>query len=366
MGTQATLEATAPAQERHQRILLVDDDPITREVIARMLRAEGHHHVIHGASGEEALDRLRESPPDLVLLDIMLPGMDGYDVAARIKGDPATRGIPIIMMTTLHDRDSLLLGLRAGVEEFVTKPVDRVELAVRVRNLLRLKAYNDFLADHARILEREVRERTAALRDSYRDTIYVLTQAAEYRDEVTGAHVQRLSFYTRLLSEELGMSPEFADTMFYASPMHDIGKIAIPDQVLMKEGELNEQEWEILRSHTSLGARILHHASSPYLRMGAEIAQHHHERWDGSGYPNGIGGHAIPVSARIMAICDQYDALRSRRPYKDALDHDTALAVLTEGDGRTRPGHFDPRVLTAFEKVSGRVCEIYNAAAVTG
>lgn len=366
MGTDASLEAIPPGQETHQRILLVDDDPLVRQVLARMLRAEGYHELIHAASGEEALELMQAKPPDLVLLDIMLPGMDGYELAARIKGDPATRAIPVIMMTTLQGRDSLLLGLRAGVEEFLTKPVDRVEITVRVRNLLRLKAYNDFLANHARILEREVMERTAALRDSYRDTIYVLTQAAEYKDEVTGAHVQRLSFYTRLLAEEMGMSPDFADIMFYASPMHDIGKIAIPDEVLMKEGELDEREWKILRSHTSVGARILHHASSPYLRMGAEIAQHHHERWDGSGYPNGISGHAIPVSARIMAICDQYDALRSRRPYKEPLDHDTALAVLTQGDGRTRPGHFDPRVLTAFEKISGRVCEIYNAAAVTG
>jgi putative two-component system response regulator len=366
MGTDASLETTPSASEGHQRILLVDDDPIVRQVLARMLRAEGYHDLAHASSGEEALELVQAKPPDLILLDVMLPGLDGYDLAARIKGDPATRAIPIIMMTTLQGRDSLLLGLRAGVEEFLTKPVDRVELAVRVRNLLRLKAYSDLLADHARILEREVTERTAALRDSYRDTIYVLTQAAEYKDEVTGAHVQRLSFYTRLLSEEMGMSPEFSDTMFYASPMHDIGKIAIPDEVLMKEGELNAREWEILRSHTSVGARILHHASSPYLRMGAEIAQHHHERWDGSGYPNGISGHAIPVSARIMAICDQYDALRSRRPYKEPLDHDAALAVLTEGDGRTRPGHFDPRVLASFEKISGRICEIYNAAAVTG
>ncbi|HEX6828098.1 MAG TPA: HD domain-containing phosphohydrolase [Burkholderiales bacterium] len=366
MSTHATLELTAVAPQRHQSILLVDDDPIGREVMGRMLRAEGHHHIIHSSSGEEALDIIKETPPDLVLLDIMLPGMDGYDVAARIKADPATKSIPVIMVTTLQGRDSLLLGLRAGVEEFVSKPVDRVELAVRVRNLLRLKEYNDFLADHARILEREVRERTAALRDSYRDTIYVLTQAAEYKDEVTGAHVQRLSFYTRILADELGMSPEFADTMFYASPMHDIGKIAIPDRVLMKKGTLTEHDWEVLRSHTSVGAQILHHASSPYLRMGAEIAQHHHERWDGSGYPNGLGGHTIPVSARIMAICDQYDALRSRRPYKEPLDHDTTLAILTEGDGRTQPDHFDPRVLAGFERISGRVSEIYNAAAVTG
>jgi putative two-component system response regulator len=287
-------------------------------------------------------------------------------VATRVKDDPATQAIPIIMVTTLQDRESRILGLRAGVEEFLTKPVDRVELAVRVRNLLRLKEYNDFLADHSRILEREVRERTAALRDSYRDTIYVLTQAAEYKDEVTGAHVQRLSFYTTLLAEELGMSADFADAMFYASPMHDIGKIGIPDHVLMKQGQLTEQEWGVMRSHSALGSRILHHASSPYLRMGAEIALHHHERWDGSGYPNGLSGHTIPMSARIMAVCDQYDALRSRRPYKGALDHDTTLAILTEGDGRTLPGHFDPQVLATFEKISGRFAEIFDTVAVTG
>ncbi|HSD60509.1 MAG TPA: HD domain-containing phosphohydrolase, partial [Burkholderiales bacterium] len=354
------LEPSTEAPVHSHRILLVDDDPATVRVMAAMLRAQGYHDVTHAASGEEALRAVGEKRPDLILLDVMLPGMDGYEVAARVKDDPATQAIPIIMVTTLQDRQSRLLGLKAGVEEFLTKPADRVELTVRVRNLLRIKDYNDFLADHARILEREVRERTAALRDSYRDTIYVLTQAAEYKDEVTGAHVQRLSFYTALLAEELGMSADFADAIFYASPMHDIGKIGIPDHVLMKEGPLTEKEWGIMRSHSALGARILHHASSPYLRMGAEIALHHHERWDGGGYPNALSGHAIPMSARIMAVCDQYDALRSRRPYKGALDHDTTLAILTEGDGRTQPGHFDPQVLATFESISGRFAEIFD------
>jgi putative two-component system response regulator len=362
----AWLAPSAGPAAHQPSIVLVDDDPLARAVMDRMLRAEGYSNLLHAPSGEEAVRLAQEKRPDLILLDIMLPGMDGYEVAASLKANPATRAIPIIMVTSLQDRSSLLLGLRAGVEEFLTKPVDHLELAVRVRNLLRLKDYNDFLADHARILEREVRERTAALRDSYRDTIYVLTQAAEYKDEVTGGHVQRLSFYTALLAEELGMSADFADAIFYASPMHDIGKIGIPDHVLMKRGPLTEEEWGIMRSHSALGARILHHASSPYLRMGAEIALHHHERWDGGGYPNGLRGHAIPMSARIMAVCDQYDALRSRRPYKEPLDHATTLAVLTEGDGRTQPGHFDPQVLAAFEKISDRFEEIFSTVAATG
>ncbi len=362
----ATLGHPGPADAASRRILLVDDDPVSLRVTDLMLRAEGYGNLDHASSGEEALRRMSAARPDLLLLDVMLPGMDGYEVAQRVKENSATQAVPIIMLTSLQDRQSRLLGLRAGVEEFLTKPVDRVELAVRVRNLLRLKEYSDFLADHAAILESEVRERTAALRNSYRDTIYVLTQAAEYKDEVTGAHVQRLSFYTALLAEELGMSAEFSDAIFYASPMHDIGKIGIPDHVLMKKGPLTEQEWGIMRSHSALGARILHHASSPYLRMGAEIALHHHERWDGGGYPNGLSGHAIPMSARIMAVCDQYDALRSRRPYKDALDHDATLAILTEGDGRTLPGHFDPQVLATFERISGRFAEIYQTVAVTG
>jgi putative two-component system response regulator len=267
------------------------------------------------------------------------------------------------MVTALDDRDSRLHALQAGAEEFLNKPVDRSELWIRVRNMLRLKEYQNFLADHNRILEEQVAERTRELRDAYKDTIYTMVRAAEFKDEETGAHVQRISFYCRDMAEELGMDAHFCEEIFYASPMHDIGKIAIPDAVLLKPGGFTPEEWAVMRGHAAYGARILERGGSPYTKMGTEIALAHHERWDGTGYPNGTKGEAIPFSARLMNIADQYDALRSKRPYKPAFPHEKAVGIITFGDGRTQPGHFDPQVLDAFGRCAERWREIFDTNA---
>jgi putative two-component system response regulator len=268
--------------ERSGTVLVVDDERAYRELIIRLLTLEGYT-AQSASNGVEALEAVAQSLPDLVLLDVEMPQLNGFQVADRLKSDPATRHIPIIMVTGLNDHESRLRGLAAGVEEFVNKPVDRTELAVRVRNLLRLKAYADFLDNHNRILEEQVRERTAQLRESYIETIFRLTRAAEYRDEETGAHVQRISHYTRALAQQLGMDAEFTDRMFYASPMHDIGKIGIPDRILLKPGALTAEEWEIMKTHAAIGGQIMSGSTSPYPKMGGEIALSHHERWDGSG-----------------------------------------------------------------------------------
>ena len=195
--------------------------------------------------------------------------------------------------------------------------------------------------------------------DSYREAIIIMTSAAEYKDENTGLHVTRISYFCRALAEHMGLDAEFVDCIFYASPMHDIGKIGIPDHILLKPGSFLPEEWEVMKTHATLGAKILENGTSTYLRMGAEIALNHHERWDGGGYPNGKQGEDIPLAARLMSICDQYDALRSKRPYKPPFDHDKTMKIITEGDGRTMPDHFDPMVLTSFKECAEIFQKIY-------
>lgn len=346
---------------RPARVLVVDDEDRNRRLMVAMLEAEGHM-TMEASDGMRALELARQDPPDLILLDIMMPSMDGYEVARILKSQASTQAIPIVMATALDDRESRLRGLEAGAEEFVTKPVDRHELRIRVRNLLRLKDFSNFLADHNRLLEAQVRERTRQLTSSYRETIVTMTRAASYKDEETGAHVARISFYTVELARALGMDADFCDVIHYASPMHDVGKIAIPDAILGKPGSFDPHEWEIMKTHAALGERLLRGTDSPYLIMGAEIAGGHHERWCGAGYPLGLSGEAIPISARIMNICDQYDALRSRRPYKSALPHERVIEIITSGDGRSHPSHFDPAVLDAFKGCVGRFRDIFEAS----
>ena len=264
------------------------------------------------------------------------------------------------MVTALDDRDSRLRGLEAGAEDFVTKPVDRSELRIRVRNLLRLKDFSDFLARHNQILETKVAERTAQLSSSYRETILTMMRAAEYRDDDTGAHVRRISYYCRELAEHLGMDEQFRDRIFHASTMHDVGKIGIPDHILLKPGGFTPEEWAIMQTHAAMGAKMLEASDSPYLRMGAQIARPHHERWSGGGYPDNLKGDTIPLPARFMQLADVYDALRSKRPYKPPFGHFKSLEIILKGDGRTLPEHFDPAMLDAFRKSADRFSEIWD------
>ncbi|MCK9382506.1 MAG: response regulator [Sulfuritalea sp.] len=349
----------ANSPQKTATVMVVDDQAHNIKLLETLLHAEGYA-TIAARNGSEALVLAAAENPDLILLDIMMPDMDGFETVAKLKADPRTQPVPVIMVTALDDRESKLRALEAGAEEFLAKPVDHADLRVRVRNLLRLKEYGDFLANHNRILDEQVRERTAQLEEAYRDTVFTLVRAAERKDEETGHHVRRISHYCKVLAEAMNMPADFHDTIYHASPMHDIGKIGIADHVLLKPGGFTPEEWVIMRTHCTLGASILASGTSPYTRMGSAIALNHHERWDGSGYPNGLRGEAIPLAARIMQICDVYDALRSRRPYKPAIDHARTVAIITQGDGRTQPEHFDPAVLACFAAQSDQFAAIYD------
>ncbi len=331
-------------------ILVVDDQEINRRLLEAMLVPLGYQ-VIQAADGEQALKLAREEQPDLVLLDIMMPGMDGFEVAHRLKSDPATRNISIVMVTALKEVESKVRALEAGADDFLTKPVDKAELQARVRSQLQVKAYHDHLLHYQQELQAEVARRTAQLRKAYRevknaslDTIHRLAKAAEFKDEETGAHIKRMSNYAAEVARTMGLPEATVEAILYAAPMHDVGKIGIPDKVLLKPGRLSPSEWEIMKTHAEIGAQILSGAKRGFLKLAEVVAMTHHEKWDGSGYPRGLKGHDIPLVGRIVTIADVFDALTSKRPYKEAFSLEKSLDIIKEEKGR----HFDPQVVEAF------------------
>ncbi len=357
----------------NRTILVVDDSRDNLNVLTRML--EDDYFVLQALSGHEALSMAAESPgPDLILLDIMMSDIDGYQVLQTLKEDKNTRDIPVIFISALGRTDDEARGLELGAVDYIAKPLSMPVVKARIKTHLELKRFKenlkkdaaeanielDLALAHLRKAYIELNEAHNQVRTAWIESIYRLTLAAEYKDEETGSHIKRVGLYTRELAEAMGMDSEFIDAIYFSSPIHDIGKVGIPDEILLKPGNLTPEESEIMKSHTLIGEKILGGSGSTFLKMARDIALSHHERWNGTGYPHGISGEEIPLSARIMNIVDQYDALRSRRPFKSSFSSQKAFEIITVGDGRTTPEDFDPEVLQGFIACATKFNEIYH------
>ncbi|MBI3129490.1 MAG: response regulator [Candidatus Tectomicrobia bacterium] len=346
----------APPVESPKRILIVDDELEHVQFLERHLHGMGHH-IETAQDGFEAMARVKLGV-DLVLLDVRMPRMDGFEVARQIRADPAFLDLPIIMVTVLGNKDDRLRAVEAGANDFISKPVDLVELHVRTRSLLKLKEARDQLRRRHDELEIAVTDRTRSLRsaldevataqrDTYEahlETIRRLAVVAEYKDPDTAQHIQRVREYAFLLAQGMGLPPGEVEMIQHAAPMHDVGKIIVPETILLKPEKLTHEEWKVMQQHTVAGGSILGGSSSKLLQMGEIIALSHHEKWDGSGYPKGISERDIPAAGRIIAVADVFDALTSERPYKKAYSFQETLDIMqAEADV-----HFDPAVLGIF------------------
>ncbi len=359
------------------RVLFVDDEPAVLDLFSRMLEGqpwEGHFCT----TVEEALDYLRTQPVDTVISDIRMPDRDGFELLGEIRRNERTRNIPVIIITGDSDRALKRHALDLGATDLLNKPVGREDLLARIRSALRLKHYQDRLARQVEELDFRVRERTRQLEASHREIVWRLAKAAEYRDDQTGYHVVRVAVLSRLLAEGLGMDQEFQDLIFLTSPLHDIGKLGIPDSILLKEGKLSAVERRLMEQHCAMGAEILSQEPSaiavsslrggeivlyrgartanPLLEMAASIALGHHERWDGTGYPRRLAGEEIPLECRIVSVADVFDALTSWRPYKPPLPDREAVELVVRGSGT----HFDPTIVETFVRNREQILELWR------
>lgn len=348
------------------KIMIVDDEPINLKLARKYLNLAGFQNLVTSSEPREVVGLVYKEQPDALLLDIMMPHVSGLDLLGALRADARWKHLPIVILTAANDQATKRTALELGATDFLGKPVDPTELIPRIHNVLLVKLHYDQLQQHSQQLENEVLRRTAELAKSRQEIIHCLARAAEFRDDDTGRHVFRVGRYARLIAAELGWSGERLNILEQAAQLHDIGKIGVPDSILLKPGKLTLEEFEfmqkhsgfgkhivqtlpdqeanILRGHTELGSRLLQTTDSPILALAAKISLSHHEKWDGTGYPLGLSGEDIPLEGRITAVADVFDALSSKRPYKPPFPLDKCLQILEEGRGK----HFDPTVLDAF------------------
>lgn len=368
-----SIPAQEAAEDSHDRLLrregraitksimIVDDEPINIKVVQKLLKSAGYEDFITTSDSREALNIIRQQHPDVVVLDIMMPHISGIHILEAIRGDRELCHLPVLFLTAAADEETKSYALELGATDFLTKPVKPTELIPRIKNALVLKAHHDQMTAYSRRLEEDVRQRTAELVRSREEVIHVLACAAEYRDKETGNHVLRVGRFAGLIARELGFSEYRSELIEQAAILHDVGKIGIPDAILLKPAKLDEGEIEHMKRHCEYGRNILHaqpsygsqdvfassnqqEFRSPILRIAATITMSHHEQWDGSGYPQGLSGEAIPIEGRVTAVADVFDALSCRRPYKAPIPLDRCFEMLQQGRGK----HFDPQVLDAF------------------
>jgi putative two-component system response regulator len=326
------------------QVLIVDDSDINLTLIKHLVLKLGDCTPVLFAQPFKALAWCQSNLPDLLIVDYMMPELDGQEFIQAFRSLPGRDEIPVLMVTANDQKEVRYQALQGGANDFLTKPIDRVEFSARVRNMLALRTGQKYLADRALHLTSLVDEQTVLLRQREQELILRLSRAAEFRDPETGAHIQRMALYSQLIARELGLDEQQQKLLLEAAPMHDVGKIGIPDQILLKPGRLTPEEFDIMKDHARLGYELLLDSSSEILQAGAEIAYTHHEKWDGSGYPQGLAGEAIPLFGRIVAVADVFDALTSERPYKPAWPLEKAVDLLSEGKGQ----HFDPTCVDAF------------------
>ena len=333
--------------EKRYTLLIVDDEPLNIDVLFGVLQND--YEIKAATSCQRALDVLAEGvTPDLILLDVMMPQMDGYELCRRLKESPQFRNIPVIFVTAKSDTESEQIGFNLGAVDYITKPIIPPIVKARVASQLALH-------NQKRELEVLVAERTQEIAATRLKLVQQLGRAGEYRDNETGTHVIRMAHYSALLAEAIGYDPEFIELLFLAAPLHDIGKISIPDSILLKPGKLTPEEWEIMKTHAEAGALIIGDTNGVQLfDMAVNIARYHHEKWDGSGYPEGLSGNDIPIEARMCALADVFDALVSERPYKKAWSLDEAMSFIAEGAGH----HFDPDLAEKFIALKPQIPEI--------
>lgn len=354
---------------RPKRLVFVDDDPNILDVLERMIAPYAGDWEAHFClSAAEAIAVAAQIDLDVVVSDARMPDKDGFWLLRTLQDSERTRNIPVIILTGDCEPSLKRQALELGATDLLNKPICREDLLGRLRSALRLKASQDELAEHIRSLEKNIRERTQALETSHREIVWRLAKACEYRDDQTGQHVARVAFYSRAIAMGMGMDSDYAERLFLTSPLHDIGKIAIPDRILLKPGTLSPEEWKLMQCHCVTGASVLleqpkalgvfqwwardhHHAcepedDNPLLKMATRIALSHHEKWNGAGYPKGLAGDSIPLEGRIVALADVFDALISDRPYKPAFSLEKSRAIIDEESGR----HFDPEICAAFDR----------------